>query len=140
MIQFDYKNPEHQSWMVKLALMYYSSGDVKDIYEDEDLEKFKSLFDLKDDNDIWEWLNTHGYLYEDSEYLMIFPDNPPIIFAECTREGEFQGFLELTEVDIISMAEEANDDGTYDLEYVEQGENIGTWFLEYKTIYPGHTI
>lgn len=33
----DLNNPIHQYILVRLTLMYYASGDVKDVYEDEEL-------------------------------------------------------------------------------------------------------
>ena len=37
MVNINLDNPAHQSILVHLALIYWSAGDVKGVYEDEDL-------------------------------------------------------------------------------------------------------
>lgn len=56
------------------------------------------------------------------------------VFALCDRSGSFNGLLTLNENEIITMSEEENDDGTYYLEWVDEGESKNYFYSEYVTI------
>lgn len=64
-------NPIQNKWMVKLTLIYWANGDVKDLYEDEDYQNFKDLFHLHTDQETEQWLNVHKYIYQNWHLLKI---------------------------------------------------------------------
>lgn len=65
--QVNLDNPIHQAILVNLALIYYSCGDVKSIWE-PDSELLYGLvyreFELKNDGELCDWLNSTKHLWE----------------------------------------------------------------------------
>ena len=56
------------------------------------------------------------------------------IYAECDSSGNFKGLIQMYEHQIITMGTEEGPNGEIYLEYVEDGEEHNTFFLEYKVI------
>lgn len=50
-------------WLVYLTVLNWSDGDMKEIYEHEEVQDFMNIFGLKDDSDIAKFLDTNDSLF-----------------------------------------------------------------------------
>lgn len=78
MKKLDLKNKKHQTLMVQLILMYWASGDNKDLYEFEDSEERQILaeeFNIISDEEIKTFLDTYENIIQDWTLLKVMPNN-----------------------------------------------------------------
>ena len=84
-IPFNYADPLHQFYGVKLTIMRWASGDMKDVYEDDTLEGFMDTFKLKSEEEVALWLNANGARFDDS-FLQLNPHTA----AQALAYDDFQ--------------------------------------------------
>ena len=58
------------------------------------------------------------------------PKTETIIYAIPDKQGMYKGMLQLDSTEITFEGDETNDDGTYYLEYVDEGLDRSTYFIE----------
>jgi len=63
-------------WIVHLMLLYWAAGDIKDLYDHEQLDDFKEKFNLKTDDDVEAWLEKNAGKIEGGEDYLIYTGPP----------------------------------------------------------------